>query len=216
MPPKQVDRRIQPKQKRAKATREHILDTAATLFGERGIDNTSTNAIAARAGISIGTLYRYFPERSSLVDELLDRLIAEVERAFTQRAFGMQSTGAPSSRDDYIAVCAEILDVFAEVLVAESDLIRALVGSVRFHSSGIPEFEPRLRMVVKLIVIQFVGPGDDHTREMMSWVLVNTGFTAVLRASADDVSDDDRAAAIAMTARMMGTWLHDERQDSLP
>lgn len=210
MPPKAVDRRIRPKQERAKATREHILDTAAKLFGLRGIDNTSTNAIAAEAQISIGTLYRYFPERSFLVDELLDRLIAVAEQEFTQRVFSLPVVTSPKRSDDYIAIAAEILDVFAEVLIAKADLVRALVGSVQFYSSGLPEFEPRLRMLVKLIVIQFVGPGNDRDHEMMSWVLVNTGFAAVLRASADDVADGDRAEAIAMTARMIGTWLYGE------
>ncbi|MGF0319292.1 hypothetical protein [Nocardia fluminea] len=96
------------------------------------------------------------------------------------------------------------------MLIAKSDLVRALVGSVQFYSSGLPEFEPRLRMLVKLLVIQFVGPGDDRDNDMMSWVLVNTGFAAVLRASADDVADSDRAAAIDMNARMIGTWLYGE------
>ncbi|MFF5037300.1 TetR/AcrR family transcriptional regulator [Nocardia salmonicida] len=210
MPPKPVDRRIRPKQERAKATREHILDTAAELFGQRGIDNTSTNVIAAHARISIGTLYRYFPERSFLVDELLDRLITDVEQDFTQRVFSLTVETSPTSSDDYIAIASEILDVFADALAAKSDLVRALVRSVQFYSSGLPEFEPRLRMLLKLIVIQFVGPGHDHDHDMMSWVLVNTGFAAVLRASADDVADGDRAAAIAMTARMIGTWLYAE------
>ncbi|KQY29120.1 MULTISPECIES: TetR/AcrR family transcriptional regulator [Nocardia] len=210
MPPKPVDRRIRPKQERAKATREHILDTAAELFGQRGIDNTSTNVIAAHARISIGTLYRYFPERSFLVDELLDRLITDVEQDFTQRVFSLTVETSPTSSDDYVAIASEILDVFADALAAKSDLVRALVRSVQFYSSGLPEFEPRLRMLLKLIVIQFVGPGHDHDHDMMSWVLVNTGFAAVLRASADDVADSDRAAAIAMTARMIGTWLYAE------
>ncbi|MFE9789428.1 TetR/AcrR family transcriptional regulator [Nocardia salmonicida] len=210
MPPKPADRRIRPKQERAKATREHILDTAAELFGERGIDNTSTNVIAAHAQISIGTLYRYFPERSFLVSELLDRLITDVEQDFTQRVFSLTVETPPASSDDYVAIASEILDVFADALAAKSDLVRALVRSVQFYSSGLPEFEPRLRMLLKLIVIQFVGSGHDHDHDMMSWVLVNTGFAAVLRASADDVVDGDRAAAIAMTARMIGTWLYAE------
>ncbi|MFD3705372.1 TetR/AcrR family transcriptional regulator [Nocardia sp. NPDC058658] len=211
-PPKPVDRRVRPKQERAIATREHILDTAAELFGQRGVDNTSTNAIAAHAHISIGTLYRYFPERSFLVEELLERLIAHVEQEFTQRVFSLPVGQSPQTSDDYVAISAEILDVFAEVLIAKSDLVRALIGSVQFYSSGLPEFEPRLRMLVKLIVIQFLGPGDAREHDMISWVLVNTGFAAVLRASADDVATGDRAAAIAMTARMIGTWLHGEMQ----
>ncbi|MFJ2838152.1 TetR/AcrR family transcriptional regulator [Nocardia sp. NPDC087230] len=67
MPPKATRRRKQPSQPRrqpsqdrAKETRDHILDTAAELFGSHGVAQTSTNRIAAEAGVSIGTLYRYF------------------------------------------------------------------------------------------------------------------------------------------------------------
>ncbi|WP_255218390.1 TetR/AcrR family transcriptional regulator, partial [Nocardia abscessus] len=77
-PPMKSTRR--PTQERAKATREHILDTAARLFGERGIANTSTNRIAAEAGVSVGTVYRHFTDRTVMVDELLDRLLENIEQ----------------------------------------------------------------------------------------------------------------------------------------
>lgn len=63
---------------------------------------------------------------------------------------------------------------------------------------------------MKLVLIQYLGPGNDRDNEMMARVLINTGFAAVLRASADGISDIDREATIAMTARMIGTWLHSE------
>ncbi|MFF2084507.1 TetR/AcrR family transcriptional regulator [Nocardia sp. NPDC058176] len=212
MPPKAVDRRRQPTQERAKATRERILDTAAELFGERGIAQTSTNLIATTAGISIGTLYRYFSDRSILVEEILERLIADAEREFAERVFDLPTAVDPRSLDDYIRVAAEILDVFAEVLVAKAALVRALVASVQFYSSGLPELEPRLRLLVKLVLINYLGPGNDRDNEMMARVLINTGFAAVLRASADGISDTDRESSIAMTARMIGTWLHSEER----
>ncbi|MGW0325589.1 TetR/AcrR family transcriptional regulator [Nocardia sp. NPDC003183] len=55
--------RRQPTQDRAEATRNQILDAAPELFGERGITETSTNRIAVAAGVSIGTVYRYFSDR---------------------------------------------------------------------------------------------------------------------------------------------------------
>ncbi|MGY1941755.1 TetR/AcrR family transcriptional regulator, partial [Nocardia gipuzkoensis] len=75
MPQKAARQRRRPTQQRAKETREQILDTAARLFGESGIAETSTNRIAAEAGLSIGTVYRYFPDRTAIVDELLERLL---------------------------------------------------------------------------------------------------------------------------------------------
>ncbi|MBF6174447.1 TetR/AcrR family transcriptional regulator [Nocardia blacklockiae] len=196
MPPKAVGQRRRPTQDRAKATREHILDTAADLFGERGIANTSTNRIAAEAGVSIGTVYRYFSDRSVIVEELLGRLLENVERRFTQRIFGM-------SDKPILDMVTGILEVISDELVANAQLVRALVAGVQFYSSGIPEFEPRLRLLVKVLVIQMLGPGDDHEYDVMTFVLINTGFAAVLRVSALDVDAQQRKEAIAMTARMI-------------
>ncbi|MGV9331004.1 TetR/AcrR family transcriptional regulator [Nocardia sp. NPDC003726] len=199
MPPKAVGQRRRPAQARAKATREHILDTAARLFGERGIANTSTNRIAAEAGVSIGTVYRYFADRGVLVEELLERLLETVERRFTQRVFDVSGKTMQQ-------VAADILGVITEELVANAKLVRALVAGVQFYSSGIPEFEPRLRLLVKVMLIQTLGPGDDHEYDVMTFVVINTGFAAVLRASALEVDDPVRAEAIDMTARMIGAW----------
>ncbi|MFG3615325.1 TetR/AcrR family transcriptional regulator [Nocardia sp. NPDC047654] len=203
MPPKAVGQRRRPTQERAKATREHILDTAARLFGERGIANTSTNRIAVEAGVSIGTVYRYFADRAVLVEELLERLLQTIERRFTQQVFNLSEKSIPQ-------IVSDVLQVITAELVANAQLVRALVGGVQFYSSGIPEFEPRLRLLVKVMLIQILGPGDDHEYDVMTFVMINTGFAAVLRASALDVDSRARAEAIDMTGRMIGAWMEAE------
>ncbi|WP_067659335.1 TetR/AcrR family transcriptional regulator [Nocardia harenae] len=200
MPTKTTAPRRRPTQDRAKATREHILDTAARLFGERGIAGTSTNRIAAEAGVSIGTVYRYFADRSVLVEELLARLLESVEKRFTQRMFDLSGKDAPD-------VWVDILTVVTDELVAHAALVRALVAGVQFYSSGIPEFEPRLRLLVKVLIIQLLGPGDDHRYDVMTFVLINTGFAAALRSSAAEVDGTARREAIEMTGRMIGAFL---------
>ncbi|WP_067664553.1 TetR/AcrR family transcriptional regulator [Nocardia miyunensis] len=199
MPPKAVGQRRRPTQERARATRELILDTAARLFGERGIADTSTNRIAAEAGISIGTVYRYFSDRAVIVEELLRRLLESVEQRLTQHALGL-------SDRSILEQVTRILEVITDELVDNARLVRALVAGVQFYNSGIPEFEPRLRLLVKVMVIQILGPGDDHRYDVTSFVLMNTCFAAVLRASALEVDSTERHEAIAMTAQMIAAW----------
>ena len=199
MPPKSVGQRRRPTQERARATRELILDTAARLFGERGIADTSTNRIAAEAGISIGTVYRYFSDRAVIVEELLRRLLESVEQRLTQHALGL-------SDRSILEQVTRILEVITDELVDNARLVRALVAGVQFYNSGIPEFEPRLRLLVKVMVIQILGPDDDHRYDMTSFVLMNTCFAAVLRASALEVDSTERHEATAMTAQMIAAW----------
>ena len=63
--------RKQGKQPRAAATRQRILDAAARVFADRGYAGGTTNHIAAEAGLSIGSLYQYFPNKDSILAELV-------------------------------------------------------------------------------------------------------------------------------------------------
>lgn len=59
-----------PRQERAKRTYEAILNAAAELLIEVGIERISTNLIAERAGITVPALYRYFPNKYAVINAL--------------------------------------------------------------------------------------------------------------------------------------------------
>lgn len=69
-------RRRRPIQGRSQATYEALLTATAQILVRRGAEATTTNAIAARAGVSIGSLYQYFADRDALVLELIRRHVA--------------------------------------------------------------------------------------------------------------------------------------------
>ena len=71
-----LDPRKHPKQRRAAETRERILDAAARVFAEWGYSQGTTNRIADEATVSIGTLYQYFPNKDSILVELVRRHVA--------------------------------------------------------------------------------------------------------------------------------------------
>jgi AcrR family transcriptional regulator len=66
-----------PRQERAKRTYEAILSAAAELLIEVGVERISTNLISERAGITVPALYRYFPNKYSVLNAvgaaLMDR-----------------------------------------------------------------------------------------------------------------------------------------------
>ncbi|MEJ2583285.1 MAG: helix-turn-helix domain containing protein, partial [Acidobacteriota bacterium] len=65
--------RREPTQERARFTVAAILQAAAEVIDDAGWANTSTNRIAERAGVAIGSLYQYFANK----EEILARLIEE-------------------------------------------------------------------------------------------------------------------------------------------
>ena len=65
-----VQRRA-PVQARSRQTVTRILDAAAAIADEQGVDSATTRAIADRAGVSAPSLYRFFAYREAILDELL-------------------------------------------------------------------------------------------------------------------------------------------------
>jgi AcrR family transcriptional regulator len=82
-----------PNQDRAKATVEAILTATARVLVKDGYDGASTNRIAAAAGVSIGSLYQYFPSKEALVGTLLDRHLADMMQVFEETV--ARVAGAP-------------------------------------------------------------------------------------------------------------------------
>jgi AcrR family transcriptional regulator len=64
-----VSRRA-PRQERSQQTVDAILAATRQLVAERGVESVTTNAVARRAGVSIGSLYQYFPGKRALIAEL--------------------------------------------------------------------------------------------------------------------------------------------------
>ena len=65
--------RKQPLQRRSAQTVEDILEAAARILERDGLGAFTTNRVAERAGISIGSLYQYFPNKQALLAALIER-----------------------------------------------------------------------------------------------------------------------------------------------
>lgn len=70
--PDQVMRRA-PSQKRSRERVEHILASASKLIAQRGSDAMKMSEVAELSGISIGSLYQYFPDKSAIIRTLAER-----------------------------------------------------------------------------------------------------------------------------------------------
>jgi len=70
--------RKEPRHARSRATVESIVQAGARVLGDRGWAGFNTNEVADTAGVSIGSLYQYFPDKEALLEAILQRHLAEV------------------------------------------------------------------------------------------------------------------------------------------
>ena len=73
----QAFQRRRPRQARSQVTYDSILQAAIQILERSGPDALNTNAIAERAGVSIGTLYQYFPDREAILLAAARRELAD-------------------------------------------------------------------------------------------------------------------------------------------
>ncbi|MGC4118637.1 MAG: TetR/AcrR family transcriptional regulator [Myxococcales bacterium] len=101
---KRLEPRKPPVQGRSKATVEQVLAAAAQVFESHGYAAGTTNRIAQRAGVSIGTLYQYYPSKEAIAVALLERHIEETHRRSLEWAGHMvaERHGLRDALKDYV------------------------------------------------------------------------------------------------------------------
>ena len=121
--------RKKPLQARSAATVQAILQAAAHILETDGLAACSTNAVALKAGVSIGSLYQYFPSRDAITKALIleqtAALLVEVEAIDTSqggRAALLQLVGVATAQQFNRPALARILDVEEQRLPIEPDL----------------------------------------------------------------------------------------------
>ncbi len=83
--------RKRPEQDRSRATVDAIVDAAARILVKHGYDAFTTNRVAEKAGVSIGSLYQYFPNKDALLGELMRRHTLAIEDGIEAMAEGAKS-----------------------------------------------------------------------------------------------------------------------------
>ena len=73
--------RKRPRQARSRATVDTILAAAARILVRRGFDGFTTNEVAEVAGVSIGSLYQYFPNKEAVVAALIEQHVEDMNAA---------------------------------------------------------------------------------------------------------------------------------------
>src|SRR5262245_3345287 len=107
--------RREPRQQRSRQTVDAVLDAVTLVLKRHGPDAVTTNRITEAAGVSIGSLYQYFPDKQAIYSALHQRHVDEVRRVI-ERVLAEHESG---SLEDFARTLVEGL---AEVHAADPEL----------------------------------------------------------------------------------------------
>jgi AcrR family transcriptional regulator len=139
---------------------EAILEAAARILETEGLAALNTNAVAERAGASIGSLYQYFPAKEALLAALIRRKRTNLIEAIHREQARAQACDLRSALDGFIKVALRhqlerpalarsleyaeaILPIDAETEALKREIVAAIADVLRVHGIADPEMAAR-------------------------------------------------------------------------
>ena len=168
MPRVPVKPRRKPKTSVGKSIADALVTAAEQILSTNGVETFSTNKIAQRAGVSVGSLYQYFPNKESL--------LAEVARRLEQRTAQTLIDTLKRCRDQRLrAVAGEVVDVLLGNDIGELRMRHALRREVPagWTSETSAEVDQRVRQELMTELARRTDVREGPT-PMMTWMVAHT------------------------------------------
>jgi len=163
-----------PTQQRSRETVRRILEAATRVLKERGYEGFSTNRIALAAGISPGSLYRYFSNKDAILnamvaaytDQLLHRVSSNLGKNVYNDAAGLVSA----------AVATQV-----DAMLEQPEILQVIAGQMP-GSTGAELLKPIEGLIADIIRGYTLASGDrpsDLDVEAASWIMVQMLGTTI-------------------------------------
>jgi AcrR family transcriptional regulator len=132
--------------------RKRILQAAAALASRGGVEAMQMRTVAERAGVALGTLYRYFPSKMDLVVAVVNEEMDTLEASLDRRP---PSSGTPAGR------AVEVLMRATRGLMREPELADALIRSLLL-SDVKTDLGDRMAGMLARVADENAAPGEEH------------------------------------------------------
>ena len=172
--------RATPSQARSRFTVETILEAASEILRVEGVDAVTTRKIAARAGVSVGAVYQYFPNKEAILIEISKRVMDEESEAASPELFRLHR----KSLDEMLQA------LFRNTVRTET----------RLYSLG-RDFYQRYARHMQFGRAQGLGRGSRTSAELVG------SMELLLKQYADDVGEADTQLASFILVRGMRSIL---------
>ena len=192
---KPANSRRRPVQERSRSTVAAILEAAARLFDRGG---ATTNGIARLAGVSIGSLYEYFPNKDAILESLVDHHVEDAVRDLRAELAALPPATTPLATG-----VRRLVDRMLELHADRPGLHRMLVGRVM----GMPAVRRRLLEVERRVRDELVSWLRAHPEVTVPDValavrVVVEGTDALVHRWVEDPEDIEAEAFAAEVTRL--------------
>ncbi len=179
--------RKRPRQARAQATVDAILEATAQVLVRDGIERLSTNRIAKRAGVSVGSLYQYFPNKDALLLALLERHDETMMAMLEDCISSLFDAPLEEAVRTYIKAMIEAHRLDPELHFVLTTQIPRLMGV-----DGLMDLQQRAEEVVRAFLTMRAGDVAVKNVEAAAFMLVSTveGVVHLSLLKADEIDFD--------------------------
>jgi AcrR family transcriptional regulator len=153
-----------PRQERAKRTYEAILNAAAELLIEVGIERISTNLIAERAGITVPALYRYFPNKYAVINALGAKLMDRQNLAVFEWMGRRLEPGRPDALTANIHEVLEAIYQITHEQVGGAEIAQALRAVAPLQEVRLASHRLVSEHFAEFLSLMFKRPVDEQLR----------------------------------------------------
>lgn len=146
---------------------ERIVASGRDVLVRDGYDAFSTNRVADAAGVSPGSLYQYFPDKSAILDVIVDRYVEDVSERVT--ASLADQLGKPPEQ-----LAHDTVDALLSALEADPELLRVVLEEVpgRRLMAARRALERRVRDLARA-AMTVAGQPPERDLATSAWVLVH-------------------------------------------
>ncbi|MGB7553640.1 MAG: TetR/AcrR family transcriptional regulator [Candidatus Korobacteraceae bacterium] len=208
-PERSAPARRLPLQSRSQQTVQRVLDAASSLLTQMPLDDVTTTRIAAEASLSIGALYRFFPDKQTIIDAIAVRHIeqfrASLETTVMQtieREFANLETFDPAS------ILDSVVDAYIIYLDAHPDFRTISFG--RYISAATKEREASpnvgLPALLKNFMLERLGIPNTPELDLMLRIVSEAGERLIAYAY-EQPTREARDHVIREMKRLLSTYL---------
>src|SRR5450631_2701844 len=202
-----------PVQFRSQQTVQRVLDAASALLGQMPLEDVTTTRIAIEAGLSIGALYRFFPDKQTIIDAIAVRHVEQFKTELESSVMlGLEREFADLATFNPAKMLDSVVDAYILYLDAHQDFRAISFGHQISTATKEREASPDVGLpaLLKNFMLQRLGIPNTPELDLMLRVVSEAGERLIAFAY-EQPTRDQRISVIVEMKRMLSGYLFPTR-----